>query len=109
MLCGERTLMHSGDREGEELVLNAFAGYCLRCKKKGHKAYECPERKGRRTAPFGTSAGGAGKLACNHCSKTGHKYADCWQCEENRHKRPQNYKTTSGKQGQASLNEGTEI
>ncbi len=43
-------------------------------------------------------------MTCNHCGKTGHKYADCWQREENATKRPQNYKL-SAEQGQANMNE----
>jgi hypothetical protein len=75
--------------EGNGLVLNAFKGFCFGCKKKGHKAHhECPEKKGRATAPYGTGA--SGQIKCNHCSKTRHKYADCWQREENANKCPQN-------------------
>jgi hypothetical protein len=73
-------------QQWDKLVLNAFTNICFRCKKKGHKAYECPEKKGRKTAPFGL--GTTGKMMCNHCGKTGYKYVDCWQHEENKHKHP---------------------
>jgi hypothetical protein len=37
----------------------------------------------------------------------GHKYNDCWQREENKGKRPNNYRpATGGEQGQANVNEG---
>ena len=48
-------------------------------------------------------------MTCNHCGKPGHKYADCWQWEENKNKRPQNYKTSLGKQAQASMDKGNKI
>jgi hypothetical protein len=44
----------SGDKEDEnELVLNAFARLCFGCKKKGHKAHECPEKKRCKTFATG--------------------------------------------------------
>jgi hypothetical protein len=55
--------------EEEELVQNAFEGFCFRCKKKGPKAHECLEKKGRNTTPLG--AGGVGKRKCDHCGKHG--------------------------------------
>jgi hypothetical protein len=36
--------------------------------------------------------GGMGQFKCNHCGKSGHKYATCWQRDENASKRPQNYR-----------------
>jgi hypothetical protein len=34
----------NGDKSEEDyMILDAFTGFCFRCKKKGHKAHECPE------------------------------------------------------------------
>jgi hypothetical protein len=33
-------------KEEDELIINAFEGFCFGCKKKGHKAHQCPEKKG---------------------------------------------------------------
>jgi hypothetical protein len=94
-------------QEGDEMLLNTFDGFCFGCKKKGHKAHECPEKKGRKIMP-----GMMGKITCNHCGKPGHKQADCWQKEENADKRPQGYrkpaeKEHSTEQGQANVDKGT--
>jgi hypothetical protein len=43
--------------ENDEIVLNAFEGFCFGCKRQGHKAPECPEKKGRMTAPSGNCIG----------------------------------------------------
>ena len=32
---------------------------------------------------------------CSNCGKVGHKVADCWEKEENKHKRPTGYKTAN--------------
>jgi hypothetical protein len=91
-----------------EIILGAFEGFCFRCKQKGHKAHECPEKKGRMTSPLGVGGakGGMGQFKCNHCGKSGHKYADCWQRDENASKRPQNYRMPA-KQAQANVNKKT--
>jgi NurA-like 5'-3' nuclease len=41
-------------QEEEELVLNAFEGFCCGCKKKGHKAHECPQKSARMNPPPGS-------------------------------------------------------
>ena len=67
----------SSEKEGgDELVLSTFGGFCFGCKKKGHKAHECPEKQGSQTA---YANGNGGAMKCNHCGKPGHKHADCWQ------------------------------
>ena len=51
---------------------------CHLCKKPGHFARDCPEK--RRGGP---SQGGKGNpdrdVICNHCKKKGHKQKNCWQ------------------------------
>jgi hypothetical protein len=38
---------NSGDKEEDELVLNAFTGFCFPCRRKDPpRAHECPEKKG---------------------------------------------------------------
>jgi hypothetical protein len=96
-------------KKDDELILNTFDGFCFRCKRKGHKAHKCPEKKGRKIMP-----GMVGKMTCNHCGKPGHKQADCWQKDENAAKRPQGYKLPAEKkqakppaeQGQANMDKG---
>ena len=78
------------DDNGTELGLSSFTGTCYKCKKSGHKAYQCKaggsgssNQDGRNKKSFN------GK--CNNCGKKGHKKVDCWDMEENRSKRPQGY------------------
>ena len=33
------------EENGEELSLTAFEGVCYKCGKRGHQAYQCPEKK----------------------------------------------------------------
>jgi hypothetical protein len=54
----------------------------------------------------GGAKGGMGQFKCNHCGKSGHKYADCWQRDKNASKRPQNYRMPA-KQAQANVNKKT--
>jgi len=57
---------------------------CYRCKKPGHKAYECPEKK------KGDNGGGGKKKFrgnCHRCGKQGHRQADCWEDPKNKHKK----------------------
>ena len=78
--------------EGNELVLNAFAGFCYGCKKKGHKAHKCPDKKynnvtsGRYKGGNGSTNGNKFQGKCNNCGKPGQKFADCWAREENKDK-----------------------
>jgi hypothetical protein len=44
-----------------------------------------------------------GQMKYNHCGKSGHKSADCWQREENESKQPQNYRPPV-EQAQANVN-----
>jgi hypothetical protein len=77
------------EKSGDEISLSAFSGTCFHCKKKGHKANECPEKE--------KSSGKKFKEKCNNCGKEGHKAADCWEKEENKDKRPKGYKVSTEK------------
>jgi hypothetical protein len=70
---------------------------CFKCKQKGHKSYECPN----------------GKFTgiCNNCGMVGHMYANCWEREENKGKRPANYKPkeTQGEQTNMNIDGGSEF
>ena len=35
------------------------------------------------------------KGKCRNCGKIGHKSADCWECPENKEKRPKNYRVSN--------------
>ena len=39
---------------------------------------------------------------CNHCSKVGHKAANCWELKANKNKRPMNWKKKEEKEVRAS-------
>ena len=87
----------SGKREtrgkGSEMTLGAFDGACYVCNEKGHRANECPTRKGKANPSGG---GGSPKQKftgkCNECGKIGHKLADCWTKNANADKHPKWYK-----------------
>ena len=85
-----------------EFVLASFGGYCFECKQQGHKQHECPNKRtdsyqntgnqnNQGQTQVGTPRFGfAG--TCNNCGKRGHRFADCWDREENRDKRPPSYR-----------------
>jgi hypothetical protein len=78
----------SGNKtEDDKLVLNVFVRFCDGCKKRGHKAHECPDKKSNKAL----AASGTGKMTYNHRGKAGHKYNDRWQHEENKGKHPNTY------------------
>jgi hypothetical protein len=87
-----------------EIVLTTFDGYCFICKKKGHKADKCTEKKsGDKTSKRYNGSSSRPKMICYNCQKPGHMSKDCWLKEENKHKRPSRYKSTgSGEQGTAA-------
>ena len=82
----------SDDDEIKETALNALANMvCYHCKKKGHKANNCPEKKNK----YKGETKGKFKGTCSNCGKRGHKIADCWELKKNKHKRPTNWKSNS--------------
>jgi hypothetical protein len=109
----ERSSQHkdddSDDEEGGEVSLSAFQGTCFRCKKKGHRADNCP-KKNKGGAPNGNNnQKGKNKFGgkCFNCGKEGHRSVDCWEKDENKNKRPKGYKTQSEK-GSAAV-DGSDI
>jgi hypothetical protein len=84
------------------LIAGAFGGVCFTCKKKGHKAHECPDKPANKIKAAG-AAGARFTGKCNNCGKQGHKEAQCWEKEENKSKRPNGYKVKE----QAQVNADT--
>ena len=94
----------------DEATMSAFMKQlCYHCGQPGHKAFECPKKKNGSGRGYGGRGGGyrggrggrgyggrgRGKFQgkCNNCGKQGHKMADCWDLDENKNKRPKDYKT----------------
>jgi hypothetical protein len=88
--------------EGEEIGLTSTDSQitCYRCKKRGHKAYQCPDKpKGGGHANYNTNNKSKEKKftgKCNRCGKQGHRQEDCWEDDRNGNKRPKNYRKSSG-------------
>jgi hypothetical protein len=95
---------------------------CYLCGKKGHKAYQCPNKdklesanaaasyaklkqnqQGTRGGGGGARGGGNGggrqrfKGTCNLCGKVGHKAAQCWENPSYTGKRPAGWVSRKGK------------
>jgi hypothetical protein len=87
-----------------KIVLTTFDGCCFACKKKGHKADKCTEKKtGDETSKRHKRSSSRPKMICHNCQKPGHVSKDCWLKEENKHKRPNRRKSAgSGEQGTAA-------
>jgi hypothetical protein len=77
------------DLDDAEIVLATFDGHCFICRKKGHKADKCAEKKsGGKTPKSCNGSSSESKMICYNCQKPGHMSKDCWLKEENKHKRP---------------------
>jgi hypothetical protein len=99
---------HTGN-DGGEIVLSAFEGTCYKCQEKGHIANQFPKKdipnNGHRNASGNTR--GKFKGECNNYGKIGHKKSDCWQLEENKNKRPKDYRRGNAEHGNAAISSGT--
>jgi hypothetical protein len=88
--------------EGEEIGLASTDSHitCCRCKKRGHKAYQCPEKpKSGGNTINNTNNKGKGKKfqgKCNRCGKQGHRQEDFWEDDKNANKGTKKNKKSSG-------------
>jgi hypothetical protein len=89
-------------------VLVAFRGTCYNCQEKGHRANQCPKKDGPSYGNRSPSGNHTGKFEgeCNNCGKIGHKKSECWQLEENKSKRPKNYRRGNAEHGNATIRGG---
>jgi hypothetical protein len=95
--------------DGGEMMLAAFGGTCYNCQEKGHRANQCPKKYKPSNGNHIVSGDTRGKFKgeCNNCGKIGHKKSDCWQLEENKKKRPKNYRRGNAEHGNAAISGGT--
>jgi hypothetical protein len=84
MRIGKGILKGDEEEEDQELTLSAFAGTCFLCKKKGHKASNCPNRKRKRSGNNNSNNSNKGN--------TGTKETDCWKKPEDKEKAPEWFK-----------------
>jgi hypothetical protein len=98
---------HTGN-DGGEMVLSAFVGTCYNLQEKGHRANQCPKKDGPTIGHRNASGNTRGKFKgeCNSCGKIGHKRSDCWQLEENKNKRPMDYRRGDAEHGNATIGGG---
>jgi hypothetical protein len=83
--------------EGAEIGLTSTESQltCYRCKKRGHKAFQCPDKQ-KSGGPNNKNRGNKFTGKCNRCGKQGHRQEDCWEDDRNANKRPKNYRKSSG-------------
>jgi hypothetical protein len=121
MSCEEGKAESDSDSE-KEIALSTFNGSCFKCKKKGHKANECPGGGNNNNGGNNTNKGrgggnnssnnnnnnsnknGTGKFKgkCNNCGKVGHMAKDCWDDDANAGKRPAWFKQGGSKETAAA-------
>jgi Zinc knuckle len=75
-----------------ELLLFQFQGSSYNCGKSGHRANECPNESSLKGTKEKTHNSGKFQGKCGTCGLKGHKSKDCWNKEENKDKRPANWK-----------------
>jgi hypothetical protein len=76
------------------MVLDAFGGTCYNCQEKGHRANQCPKKTRHISGNCSEDGNTRGKFSgtCNHCGKIGHNKLSCWKLDENKTKRPKNFR-----------------
>ena len=87
-----RTQVKSSGTEGEMLLFGQ--GVCYSCGSPGHCANECPKRRDQ-SKNQGRTHRFQGK--CSTCGVKGHRSKDCWTKEENKDRRPANWKSGNDK------------
>jgi len=75
-----------GQEDDKKIILGDFEGFCFTCKKKGHKAFQCPLKNNKNVTLNDVTS----EDKCDICgSKEGQKDPVYKFKEENANKRPQ--------------------
>ena len=91
---GGSTTEKKSKKKVADTALFAFTGKCHLCGEIGHKGYQCPKDNGKSTQ---ASRNNKSTKKCNLCGKKGHITDNCFELECNKGNRPNNWKSSLGK------------
>ena len=110
---GRPGALNDDDDDDKELGMGGLADVtCHFCKKKGHLMKDCFQKKRQdalKEGKPGTKPPGKFQGKCNHCGKSGHKEAACWDKPSNNNKRPDRFKDLKKKDKQEAANAAVDV